>query len=56
MIQFSLILHISKVVCNGDIITLIIIVDISFHFEEVDDSLEIIFLTDRKLKNDCVLS
>ena len=56
MILFCLLFHILWDIANGDIITLLIIVDICLHFEQVDDSLEIIFLTDWKLKNDCVLS
>ena len=53
---FRLILHISKVVGNGDIIALLIIVDISFHLKQVNDALELIFLADRQLDYNGILA
>ena len=55
-IQLCVVLHIIRNICNGNVIALIIIVDIRFHLEQVNDSLEIIFLADRKLQNDRILS
>ena len=56
MIQCCFISHISKIIGNGDIITLLIIVDIGLHFKQVNDSLEFIFLTDRQLNTDSILA
>ena len=46
MIECSIIRHIGRNLRDGDIIALIIIVDVSLHLEQVDDSLEVILLTD----------
>ena len=56
VVKLCIILHIFRNVCYGDIIALIIIVDVSLHLEEVDDSLELVFLTDRELDADRVLA
>ena len=47
--SFSLILDEIRYFTNCDVIPLIIIVDVSLHFEKVDNSLEFIFLTDWNL-------
>ena len=39
--------HIFRDINDRDIITLIVIVDVCFHFKQVDDALEFIFFTDR---------
>ena len=56
VVKLCIICHIFRNVCYGDIIALLIIVDVSLHFEEVDDSLELVFLTDRELDADCILA
>ena len=56
MIQLCIVCHIFRDVADGDIITLIIVVDVSFHLKQVDDAFELIFLTDGQLKNDSVLA
>ena len=55
-IQFCIILHIAKIIGNSDVITFIVIVDVSFHLEQIDDSLEIVFFADRQLKNDSIFT
>ena len=56
MIQFCFVLHIFRNIYYRDIITLIIVVDVSFHLEQVNDSLEFIFFTDWQLKTNCIFS
>src|SRR5699024_8052948 len=56
MIQLSFILQIFRDIGDGDIIAFVIIINVSFHLEQVDDSLEFIFLSDRKLQADRVFA
>ena len=53
---FRLVLQIFRNVNNGDILTLVVVVDVSLHFHQVDDTLEIALLTDRELNADRVLA
>ena len=46
MVKFCIICHIFRDICNRNVISLIIVVDVSFHFHQVNDSLEVIFFTD----------
>ena len=46
MVKLSIFFHVIRDFTYCDVITLVIIVDVSFHFHKVDDSLEIIFFTD----------
>ena len=56
VIKLSIIFHIFRNISDCDIISLIIIVDVGFHFHQINDSLEIIFFTDWQLKNDCIFT
>ena len=56
MIQFCIFLHLFRDINDGNIITFIIVVDICFHFEKVDDSFEFIFFSDWKLNADCIFT
>ena len=56
VIQFCFILHIFRNLANGDILTFIIIINISIHLEQVDDSLKFILLADRQLQTDGILA
>ena len=55
VIQFRIIFHIIRDISNADVITLIIIIDVSLHLEQIDDSLEIILFSDRQLQTDLSL-
>ena len=46
LVKLSIFFHVIRDFTYCDVITLVIIVDVSFHFHKVDDSLEIIFFTD----------
>ena len=46
MVKFCVVCHIFRDICNCDVISLIIVVDVSFHFHQVNDSLEVVFFTD----------
>ena len=48
-VQFCVIGHILRDIGDGNIIALIIIIDVGLHIEQVNDSFEIILLADRKL-------
>ena len=48
-VKLCIVLHIFRNVSYRDIIALIIVVDVSLHLKQVDDSLELVFLTDREL-------
>lgn len=54
MILLSLFLHILGDILNTDVLSEIIIVNVSLHFNEVDDSSEFIFSADRKLNRNGV--
>ena len=56
VVKFCVILHVFRNIYNGDVLALLIIVDVGFHLHQVDDSLEIIFLADWQLKADRILS
>ncbi len=55
-IEFSIVLHIAQVIGNGDVITLIVIKDISLHLKQVNDSLKVLFLADRQLKDNGIFA
>ena len=56
VIQLSVVFHIFRDINDGDIIALIVVVDVSFHLEQIDNSLELIFLTNWKLKADSIFT
>ena len=56
MIKLCIFLHILRDISNRDVITLLIIVDVCFHLEKIDDSFEVILFSDRKLKADSVFT
>ena len=49
MIKFCFFLHVFWDLSDGNVFTFLIIVDISLHFEKVDDTFEFIFFSDWKL-------
>ncbi len=55
-VQFRIICHISQVIGDSDILTLVIIVDVGFHLEQINDSLKFIFLSNGKLNADGILT
>src|SRR5699024_3184347 len=56
VVQLCLILHFFRHVAYCDVIALVVVVDVSLHLEQVDNSLEFVFFSDRKLKTDRVLA
>ena len=56
MIQLCIVFHVIRNLFNGDILTLVIVVDVSFHLKQVDDALEIILFTDGQLDADCIFA
>ena len=56
MSSFSLILHVVRDIDNRNVLALRVIVDISLHLKQIDNALEVIFLTDRKLDDNRVLA
>ena len=56
MIQLCVIFHCFRNLFDGDVISLVIVVDVSFHFKKIDDSFELVFFSDRKLKTNCVFT
>ena len=56
MVKLCIVLHILRNICYGNVIALIIVVDVSLHLKQVDDSLEIVFLTDRQLQTDSIFA
>jgi hypothetical protein len=55
-IQLSFVLHIFRDINDRNIIALIVIVDVGFHFEQIDQTLKVFFFTDGQLNTDCVLA
>ena len=56
VIKLSFILHLFRNICYSDVFTLLIIVDVGLHLEQIDDSFEFVFFSDWKLKTNSVLS
>ena len=56
VIQLGLVLHIIRDLDNRNILTLVIIINICKHLKQIYNSLELVFLTDRKLNADRVLT
>ena len=56
MIKLSLILHVVRDLHDADVVALLIVVDVGSHLEQVDDSLELIFLADGELQADGILA
>ena len=55
-VKLCVVLHILRNLSDGDVVALLIIVNVGLHLHQVDDPLEIIFLADRQLQTDRVLS
>ena len=55
-VQLCVVLHIVRDVNDGDVLALVIIVDVGLHLKQVDDSLELVFLANRQLHADGVLA
>ena len=51
-----LILHISRDILDSDVLTLVVVIDISLHLHDVDDTLEVVLLADGQLDADRVLA
>ena len=47
MIKLCILLHVLRNLANSYVVTLLIIVDVGLHLKEIDDTLELVFLTDR---------
>ena len=56
MIQLCIVFHVIRNLFDGDVLTLVIVVDVSFHLKQVDDALEIILFTDGQLDADCIFA
>ena len=56
VVQFCFIFHFFWNLCNRNIFALLIIVDISFHFHQINDSFEFIFFTNWQLKTNCIFT
>ena len=52
----SKILQIIRNLCDFNIFTLVIVIKVSFHFEQINQTLKVIFCTDWNLYRDCILS
>ena len=55
-VKFSLILHIVGNFHDRNILAFFIVINISFHLKQIDDSFEFIFFADRKLDADSIFS
>ena len=47
MVECGVVRHILRDICNRDVFSLIIIINIGFHLKKIDDPLKLVFLTDR---------
>ena len=56
VVHFRVILHIIRNVYDGNVFTLGIVVDVSFHFKQVDDAFEMILFADRQLDHNGILA
>ena len=56
VIKLCFVLHVLRNLCDGDVLALLIVVDVGLHLEQVDNSLELVFLTNRKLQTDSILA
>ena len=56
VVQLCLVLHILRDVNDRDVLALVVIVDISLHLEQVDDSLKLILFADGQLQTDGVFA
>ena len=56
VVELCVVFHIVRDLCHGDVVALLIVVDVGLHLEQVDDPLEIVFLTDRQLEADGILA
>ena len=55
-VQFRIVLHVAQVIGHGDVIALVVIVDIGFHLEQIDDPLEFVLFADGQLDDDGILA
>ena len=55
-IQFCIILHILGDIYDGNVLTLLIVIDVCFHLKQVDDTFELVLFTDGQLNADCILA
>ncbi len=55
-VQLRVLLHICRDLADRDVIALVIIVDVGFHLEQVDDTFESILRPDRDLQHDGILA
>ena len=55
-IKLGIVRHISRDINNGNVLALLIVVDVGFHLEQINDSLKFIFLSNGKLNADGILT
>ena len=53
-VLLSLFLHIVRDICNLDISSYIVCIDVSLHLDKVDKSLEVVLSADRQLDRYCI--
>ena len=56
VIQLRIVLVLCRNLADGDIVTLVVVVNVRFHLEQVDDTLERILRTHRDLNHDCIFA
>ena len=56
MILLCLIFHVIRDIGDRNVLTLCIIIDVGLHLKQIDNALEVILFTDRKLRYNCILS
>ena len=56
MVKLGIDLHILRDLSDGNVLTLFVIVDISLHLEQIDNTFKFIFCADWQLKTDCVFA
>ena len=56
MIALGLILHVVGDICDRDILSFLVIVDVSLHLEEIHNTFEVVLFSDGKLTDNSVLA
>ncbi len=55
-VQLCIFLHVPQILGDSNIVSLVVVVDISLHLEQVDDTFELVFFSDGQLQHDGVLA
>ena len=56
VVQFGIVLHILGDIGDGNVLALVIVVNVGLHLEQIDDSLELILFSDGQLQDNGVLA